>query len=261
MAFDMFSPQASRSAKFENPGDTVSGEIMEIGEPVQQKEFGTDRIAFWNDGSPKMQVKITLQTQERNPGDETDDGKRNLWVSESGKKGGMLASIRDAVRNAGADTIRPGGWLQMTFTGHDPESQNPKNPRKMYQAAYEAPAPAGGMFGNAQTPQPQAPQQYQQPTQAPQAQQQGWAGDQQNASGNYADPTQYQQPAQPAPAPQQYQQPHTPAPATPAQQGITPDIAENIRALIGMNIDTNTIVQSIANPAVTHQLVDSMRTA
>lgn len=229
MAFDMFSPQASRSAKFEQIGASVAGEIMEIGEPVQQKEFGTDRPAYWNDGSPKMQVKITLQTQERNPEDATDDGKRNLWVSESGKQGGMLAAIRDAVRTAGADTIRPGGRLQMTFIGHDPESQNPANPRKVYQASYEAPAPADGMFGNQQTP--QAPAQ--------------------------------QQPAYSAPAPQQYQQPQAtvPAQAPQAQQGIAPDIAENIRALIGMNIDTNTIVQSIANPAVTHQLVDSMRTA
>ena len=43
MAFDMFSPQASRSAKFERPGDVIQGEIMEIGEPVQVKEFNSDR--------------------------------------------------------------------------------------------------------------------------------------------------------------------------------------------------------------------------
>ena len=129
MSFDLFSPQASTSAKFEQPGAVVGGTILEIGEAVQAKEFSTGKPATWPDGSPKMQVRITLSTDERDPQDPTDEGKRNLWVSESGKKGGMLAAIRDAVKEAGADTIRPGGILQMAMIGFDPESKNPQNPR------------------------------------------------------------------------------------------------------------------------------------
>lgn len=281
MAFDMFSPQASRSAKFDQPGAIVQGEIVEIGEPVQVKEFGSDQLAYWRDGSPKMQVKITLQTNDRDPQDPSDDGKRNLWVPESGKKGGMLAAIRDAVKASGADTIRPGGYLRMGFTGFDPESQNPQNPRKLYQAGYEAPAPAGGMFGaqdpgnrfeHPQNP-PQQAQQPQQQQQAPQGQQGGfnqppapqqgqnpWGGNQAQQGGNYADQSQYaaggvnphlQQQGQGQQVQQQQQAPQA--------LGLTPELETNVKSLIGMGIDTNTIVNSLANPAVTAAAVDALR--
>ena len=44
----------------------------------------------------------------------------------------------------------------MTFSGFDPNSKNPANPRKIYTAAYQAPAPAGGMFTNQAPAQPVA---------------------------------------------------------------------------------------------------------
>ena len=234
-----------------------------------------------------MQVKITLQTQERDQQDGSDDGKRNLWVSESGKKGGMLAAIRDAVKASGADTIRPGGYLRMQFTGFDPESKNPQNPRKLYQAGYEAPSPAGGMFANdpgqrfehpQNPPTQQTPQGYQQPpaqqytpqaeqaVQAheaahQQAQQQGgygqnpWDGNQQNQGGGYADQGQYA-PGGVNPHMQGNQQPPASQQQAPA---LTPELETNVKALIGMGMETDVIVNSLANPAVTAATVDALR--
>ena len=304
MSFDLFSPQASTSAKFEQPGVAVGGTILEIGEAVQAKEFSTGKPATWPDGSPKMQVRITLSTDERDPQDPTDEGKRNLWVSESGKKGGMLAAIRDAVKEAGADTIRPGGILQMAMIGFDPESKNPQNPRKLYQARYQAPAPAGGMFGGADQQQ-QVPASYQrvptsyQQQQAPAAQyQQAPASanpyQQQQAPAapaapNYsANPYQQQQQApssadlyqqqqaQQAPAPyqqqppaapaDQYQQQQAPTPyqqqeqqQAPAAPAIDPGMQASVKSLIGMGVDTETIVNSLGHPGVTAEGVNSLR--
>lgn len=294
MSFDIFSPQASTSAKFEQPGAVVGGTILEIGEAVQAKEFSTGKPATWPDGSPKMQVRITLSTDERDPQDPTDEGKRNLWVSESGKKGGMLAAIRDAVKEAGADTIRPGGILQMAMIGFDPESKNPQNPRKLYQARYQAPAPAGGMFGGADQQQ-QVPAPYQQQAPAPYQQQQAPASvnpyqqqapaapaaanysvnpyQQQQQAPSSADLYQQQQQAlqqqqvqqvQQAPAP--YQQQPSAAPAdqyqqqqAPAAPAIDPGLQASIQGLIGMGVDTETIINSLGAPGVTAEVVNSLR--
>lgn len=303
MSFDLFSPQASTSAKFEQPGAVVGGTILEIGEAVQAKEFSTGKPATWPDGSPKMQVRITLSTDERDPQDPTDEGKRNLWVSESGKKGGMLAAIRDAVKEAGADTIRPGGILQMAMIGFDPESKNPQNPRKLYQARYQAPAPAGGMFGGAdQQQQQQAPAPYQQQAPANPYQQQAPAAATYPAQQA---PVPYQQPAAPAQAPvnpyqqqqqqapssadlyqqqqqalqqqqmqqaqqaqyqEQAQQPpalQAPAPyqeqAQQAAPAIDPGLQASIQGLIGMGVDTETIINSLGTPGVTAEVVNSLR--
>lgn len=266
MSFDLFSPQASTSAKFEQPGASVGGTILEIGEAVQAKEFSTGKPATWPDGSPKMQVRITLSTDERDPQDPTDEGKRNLWVSESGKKGGMLAAIRDAVKEAGADTIRPGGILQMAMIGFDPESKNPQNPRKLYQARYQAPAPAGGMFGGADQQQQQAPAPYQQ-QQAPapyQQQQQAPVNPYQQQQA----PAPYQQQAAPAQAPvNPYQQQQAPSSAdlyqqqqqAPAAPAIDPGLQASIQGLIGMGVDTETIINSLGAPGVTAEVVNSLR--
>lgn len=288
MSFDIFSPQASTSAKFEQPGAAVGGTILEIGEAVQAKEFNSGKPATWPDGSPKMQVRITLSTQERDPQDPTDEGKRNLWVSESGKKGGMLAAIRDAVKEAGADTIRPGGILQMAMIGFDPESKNPQNPRKLYQARYQAPAPAGGMFGGADQQQQAPAAQYQQAPasvnpyqqQAPAAQYQQAPASanpysaspyQQQQAPSSADLYQQQQQALQAPAPYQQQPPAAPAdqyqqqaPAPYQQQeqqapAIDPGMQASVKSLIGMGVDTETIVNSLGHPGVTAEGVNSLR--
>ena len=104
-----------------------------------------------------MQVAVTLDTAERDPQDANDTGKRTLWVVEDGRSGSILSAIRQAVHQAGAGTIDIGGQLTVTFSGFDPNSKNPANPRKIYSASYVPPAPAGGMFTNQAPAQPVAP--------------------------------------------------------------------------------------------------------
>ena len=295
---DMFAPPASHSAKFEQPGDTIAGEIKEISEPMQCTDFGTSNPSFWPSGDPMMQAKITLATDQRDPSDPQDDGKRGLWVVQSGKQGGLLWAIREAIKAAGAETIQVGGRLQVSFTGTDPESKNPHNPRKLYEAQYQPPAPGGGMFsqqGGGQGPRPLStenqmnrpmPQQGQQAPQQGGYQQQGGAWGQATGQRPPAPQQQggYQQQGQQAPqqsgyqqapqqggyqqAPQQggYQQQgqqssqqggHQQAPQQSPQ--VDAQTETFIRSMVGQGIDTQTIVNSIALPAVTPQVVDSYR--
>ena len=171
-AFDFFAPRASHSWKFTTPGDTHTGTITEVSDARQATEYGSNELAYWDKERtrPKMQVAVTLDTTERDPQDANDTGKRTLWVVEDGRSGSILSAIRQAVHQAGAGTIDIGGQLTVTFSGFDPNSKNPANPRKIYSASYVPPAPAGGMFTNqapAQPAQPAAPAPVAQPVPAP----------------------------------------------------------------------------------------------
>lgn len=246
-AFDFFAPRASHSWKFTNPGDTHTGTITEVSDARQATEYGSNELAYWDKERtrPKMQVAVTLDTTERDPQDANDTGKRTLWVVEDGRSGSILSAIRQAVHQAGAGTIDIGGQLTVTFSGFDPNSKNPANPRKIYSASYVPPAPAGGMFTSQAPAQPAAPAPAA-PAPAPAA------------------------PAQPVPAapvapaaPAPVAQPVA-APATPAPVPAVPDaIRQAVTALIGTGQDDATIAATLAGTGlpVTAETVATIRAA
>lgn len=218
-AFDFFAPRASHSWKFTNPGDTHTGTIIEVSDARQATEFGSNEPAYWDREKtrPKMQVAVTLDTAERDPQDASDTGKRTLWVVEDGRSGSILSAIRQAVHQAGAGTIDIGGQLTVAFSGFDPNSKNPANPRKIYAASYVPPAPAGGMFTN------QAP----------------------------AQPVAQPAPATPAPAPAAPAQPVAPAPAAqpvaaPATPAPVPAVPDAVRQAVTALIATGQADEQIA---------------
>lgn len=228
-AFDFFAPRASHSWKFTNPGDTHTGTITEVSDARQATEYGSNELAYWDKERtrPKMQVAVTLDTAERDPQDANDTGKRTLWVVENGRSGSILSAIRQAVHQAGAGTIDIGGQLTVTFSGFDPNSKNPANPRKIYAATYVPPAPAGGMFTN------QAPAQ---PAAAP-------------APAAPAQPV-APAPAQPAPAP------------APAPVPAVPDaVRQAVTALIGTGQSDEQIAATLAGTGlpVTTETVATIR--
>lgn len=226
-AFDFFAPRASHSWKFTNPGDTHTGTITEVSDARQATEYGSNELAYWDKERtrPKMQVAVTLDTTERDPQDSNDTGKRTLWVVEDGRSGSILSAIRQAVHQAGAGTIDIGGQLTVAFSGFDPNSKNPANPRKIYAASYVPPAPAGGMFAS------QAPAQ---PVAAPAT------------------------PAAPAPVAQPA------APATPAPVPAVPDaIRQAVTALIATGQADEQIAATLAGTGlpVTAETVATIRAA
>lgn len=157
------------------PGQTgIKGQVLEISEPRQAQKYNANPTApkaldWWDDEKtrPKMQVVLELQTDmNEGPSDDgtPDDGRRKVFVTVDYKPGGKMAAIQDAMEAAGRDDLEEGAFLALWFIGLDPESKNPDNPRKMFQATYQPPASAGGAF------QPQQGQQAQQGYQAPQTQ-------------------------------------------------------------------------------------------
>lgn len=242
-AFDFFAPRASHSWKFTNPGDTHTGTITEVSDARQATEYGSNELAYWDKERtrPKMQVAVTLDTTERDPQDANDTGKRTLWVVEDGRSGSILSAIRQAVHQAGAGTIDIGGQLTVAFSGFDPNSKNPANPRKIYSASYVPPAPAGGMFTNQAPAQPVAQPAPAHPVAAPAP----------------AAPAAPAQPVAPAPAAQPVA-----APATPAPVPAVPDaVRQAVTALITTGQADEQIAATLAGTGlpVTTETVATIR--
>jgi hypothetical protein len=119
------------SAKFPVLGHTVSGRITEQPTVEQQRNYEDDKLKFWDDGKPMMQLVVTLATNERDPENPEDDGARRLYV-----KGYMKNAVAGAVRAAGARGLENGGTLSVTYT-QDGEKKNPKfNAPKLFTAQY-----------------------------------------------------------------------------------------------------------------------------
>ena len=118
------------SAPFENIGDNWRGMVVRAVK-VQSRDFETGEAQTWDDGSPKYQLNIDIQTDVRNPDISGDDGVRRLYV-----RGGMLQAIRQALRGAKA-RLEPGGLLDVTYKGDGTPTRRGLRPPKIYDAKYE----------------------------------------------------------------------------------------------------------------------------
>ena len=199
-ADDFMDGAAVHSASFKGmPPITHMGEIVEDPELVQQRDFDTNDPLTWPDGRPKMMLKVVIQTDQRDPQDPDDDGKRGLYLRFR-----MKDAVQEAIKKAGQKGApKRGGWLSLTYYADDVAAKKGRNePPKLYRAEYRPPDPwLNGNdpdgWGGAQ-PAAQAPQNV---TQMP-----GYNGPQQN----------YSPPPPPQGGQQQWQQPPMPPPATQA---------------------------------------------
>lgn len=131
---------ATIKALGDKPGTTIGGPIVEIGEPVQQKDVTTGAPAVWPDGNPKMMLPVTVATELRDPSISDDDGHRTFWVS-----GNLKKAIGSALRQAGAK-LAVGGVLQVTFTGYGEAKTRGYNAPREWTVVYTPPAPGAGFF-------------------------------------------------------------------------------------------------------------------
>lgn len=196
---------AGKSAKFENIGATITGTISTPPEVKQQTDMTTGSPLTWDNGDPRMQLVVTLQTTLRD--DEDDDGLRKLYVkgSKDPSSQSLHAAVAGAVTAAGAKGLEIGGTLTVTYVGDGVAKTRGFNPPKKYQATYKAPD-AAAYLGTDQAPGNTQPQQTVQQT-----------VDTQNATGQQP-PAFAQQQAAPA------------ATAAPASNGPTPEAVAALRA-------------------------------
>ena len=132
-----------RSAKFETVGDTVKGTILDA-QVRQQTDISTGELLTWDDGKPKQQLVITLQTDIREDvviGEDPDDGRRRIYVKGSTKaeSKSMTVAVRDALRTAGAQRLDIGATLAVRYTGDGVATTRGFTAPKQYAAKYEPP--------------------------------------------------------------------------------------------------------------------------
>ena len=101
-------------------GHSVTGTITDV-DMRQARKFQSTDLDFWDDGKPKMQVVISIQTAERD--DPEDDGLRsvaiNLW---SGQKKALV----EACQNANVDEPKVGQQFTATWSSGVGKTGNPR---------------------------------------------------------------------------------------------------------------------------------------
>lgn len=132
-----FFDQGGKAVKFTAPGSGITGKVTGWREEQMRKYSpnGQGELDTWDDGSKKMQVVINLDTDERDSSVSDDDGARSLYIASTRQKRALI----NALRAGGSKEPDEGGTLTMTFVGNDPDSKNPANPAKMYQASWVKP--------------------------------------------------------------------------------------------------------------------------
>jgi hypothetical protein len=124
----------TKSFKFDAIGKTIKGTI-ESAEIQQQRSIDDGTPLYWDDAKtqPKNQVRIVLQTEERENDD--DDGRRAVYV-----KGQMQNAVRDAVIAAGVDKLEEGGTLAVQYQSDGEPPKRGMNAPKLYKAQYKPPS-------------------------------------------------------------------------------------------------------------------------
>lgn len=129
----LLSESGAPALKFPEVGASAVGTIQAAAVTDQRDLDGNVRT--WDDGNPRKQIVITLETDQRDGAD--DDGTRRLFA-----KGQMISAIREALKVAGAKELEVGGRLAIK---HHELGTPPKpgySAPKLFQASYKPPAPS-----------------------------------------------------------------------------------------------------------------------
>src|SRR5690606_14237250 len=86
--------------------------------------------------NPMMQLVVTLQTGERDPGIVDDDGRRRVYV-----RGQLKRAVQRAVKTAAAPGLAVGGQLTVTYARDGQPTNPPLNPPNGSPVMYARPAP------------------------------------------------------------------------------------------------------------------------
>jgi hypothetical protein len=123
-------------AKFDRIGDVVTGTLLDA--EVAPVTSPTGETQVDKNGNPKQQIIYTLQTDERDPEIEDDDGKRRVFA-----KWAIQRAISTCLAESGLAKVglQEGGTLSIKFSGTQKASQRGYSDIKLYEASYTAPPP------------------------------------------------------------------------------------------------------------------------
>lgn len=104
--------------KFEKVGDVLSGSLTYVGH-VQDKLYGTDMLAFWDDGSPRLTLVIGVETAK---------GEVRAYLKPTARK---------ALTAAAKGIPVVGGTVRIERTEDLPPRQEGYAPQHQFSAEYE----------------------------------------------------------------------------------------------------------------------------
>ncbi len=119
--------------KFANVGDGVRGVLLDASTQDQTKPGG-EVVIDDRTGKPKRVVILTLQTHERDPEIEDDEGKRRVFLQGKG-----FYALVTALSEAGAQRLQVGATVGVLHDGLQPATKRGFSPAKCYTVKYSAP--------------------------------------------------------------------------------------------------------------------------
>lgn len=153
--------------KFDTEGVRKVGTVTAPPEARQEREYdpnnpGGGAPKFFPSGDPIMGILVEVQTDERDPSREGDDGRRTFYIE--GRR--LKDAVKAGIRAAGAPGLEVGGVLDVTLTRYDVPGD--RRSGRNWQVVYTPAGNAALMTDQAQA----APQQAPAPQAVPPVQQQ-----------------------------------------------------------------------------------------
>lgn len=97
--------------KFTNPGDRISGVILEEPKTLPLNEYGSREIKLDGNGNPVMQILLILATDQQ--ADDNHDGRWRVYIDKPLQKQAVAKTLK-ANR---ANTLEVGGDFTMSYVG------------------------------------------------------------------------------------------------------------------------------------------------
>jgi hypothetical protein len=126
---DLLAGGGSKSLSFKDfkVGDSYTGTISGL-RTVQVRNYDDPtKLEFWDDGKPKLQIEVTLDTDYKDPTDDEDTGERRVFLF-----GQKLTAAKEELKRKGMSKLEIGSEFKITLTGTKP-AKNPRyNDVKLY---------------------------------------------------------------------------------------------------------------------------------
>lgn len=123
------------SAKFAIKGASIRGVVAAPPVTRPQTDMATKEPKRFVNGDVMQQVVIRLQTEERDPAIEGDDGQRATYI-----KGGSIKRLRETIRKAGAKGLEVGGYFTQTYVSDEMPTGGLPQGAKVYEFSYIPPS-------------------------------------------------------------------------------------------------------------------------
>lgn len=126
---DLLAGSGSPSLSFKDAevGHSYEGTIAEL-RAVQVRNYeDPTKLEYWDDGKPKMQIEVTLQTDYNSADDPDDDGRRRVFLF-----GQKLRAAKEELAKKGFKTFEIGMGFKITLSGTKPSQNKRYNDVKLY---------------------------------------------------------------------------------------------------------------------------------